>query len=154
VASSSWEKRNARARAQGYASYYDYRRHRYGALPPSAAPVRGAELSKLRGHRSARDLQRSIEGGQVELLLVNVAQRDAKTGQLRRVDVLATLDDGTQVEYVLRGEALRRQKIEGLVGAIGDLGPDRVSTYTLKLLTPAGTQPDELVTLGDEGEAG
>jgi hypothetical protein len=87
VASAAWERRNASARAKGYASYYDYRSHGFGRTPPSAPRASGAELAALRGHRSAKDLERLIDSGRVEML--NVQRMVDARGRFG-IEVLAT----------------------------------------------------------------
>src|SRR6266542_1984867 len=99
MASPAWERRNARAQARGYASYYDYRAHEYGRRPPSAPRARGARLAHLRGHRSGADLSRALRSGRVEL--VNVIQLGPD-----EYEVLTTWGDGSQRTYRVKGKQL------------------------------------------------
>lgn len=122
MASSSWERRNARARAAGYRNYYDYRAHGFGAKPPDAPRARGEELARLRGHRSAADLRTLVASGRVELVKVDPQQRDPKTGQWKRGDLIVTLSDGTERTFRLSGRQLTRSKMRALRGAFIDGG--------------------------------
>lgn len=57
----SSERRNERARERGYASYYDYRIHDYGRIPPGQeVPYETRE--RLAGRRGLAGLLRTIEG--------------------------------------------------------------------------------------------
>lgn len=136
MASAQWEKRNARARALGYDSYYDYRAHDYGRLAPSAPRASGDLLASLRGHRSASDLKRLLRSGRVDL--VNTVSTIDNKGKLV-VDVLATLDDGSQREFRLRGA-----QVIALGAFIDDMGTDAPplvgSPRTLSRIT--GEEPD------------
>jgi hypothetical protein len=114
-------------RPLGYSSYHDYRAHDYGRRPASEPRARGAELTRLRGHRSAADLARLITNGagpkkgprhlDAELLMVTVTRRDTK-GHVREVEVLVTLSDGSQRSYVLRGQAVSQQNLDQLRRAV------------------------------------
>lgn len=107
---------DARARAAGYASYYDYRAHDYGRIPPSEPRARGDRLAALRGHRSAADLDRALRSGRVEL--VNTMRTVDAKGRIG-VDVLVTRDDGSTVAYRISDKQAAR------VGqVIDDMGSD------------------------------
>ncbi len=108
MASASWDARNARARALGYSSYYDYRAHDNGRLAPSAPRLRGQALARSRGHRSLADLRQLIRSGRaVEVLPVGL-ERDSK-GRYKVIDVLVLVEGGAERHFVLRG----RQAGEG-----------------------------------------
>lgn len=117
MASAYWHRRNEKARALGYKNYYDYRAHEYGRRPPEAPRARGAELRRLRGHGGPGGLQRLIEGGRVELLIVDPEIRDRKSGKWTRVRLDVTLDDGESRDFWLSGKRLDQEYAHG----IGDL---------------------------------
>lgn len=95
MASSAWEKRNARARAEGFKNYYDKRTRR---IPGAPKPTR-EQLRRRRGHSGFSDLNRLVKSGRVEL--VNVVQ--IGYGDPPRFDVLVILSDGTQRSYHVQG---------------------------------------------------
>lgn len=115
--SPAYERRNQRARALGYRSYYDYRAHDNGRLPPDAAPVKGERLGRLRGHRSATDLVRSVKTGSL-VMVVNHSERDASTGQYTWVEVVTVDPSGRERSFRLRGPQLRRRRLERTVTRI------------------------------------
>lgn len=100
-----WQRRNARAKALGYRNYYDYRAHDNGRIPPEQPALKGAELTRARGHASAGDLAKLLRARRVEMIAV-VATIDDR--ERLRVDALATLDDGRTVEFQLRERELAR----------------------------------------------
>ena len=103
MASAAWERRNAAARAKGYASYYDYRAHGFGRIPADQPRARGDALRVLRGHASTADFERLLHSGRVEL--VNVVQ----TGP-QRYELLVITSDGKQRSFTVRG----RKQVERL----------------------------------------
>lgn len=135
---------NARARSLGYRDYYDYRIHNYGRVPASAPAPTGEARTRLRGHRSAADLERLISSGRAELLLLNVSRRDPQ-GKIREVEVMVTTSDGEQRIYRLRGRAVTPDALRGLQAAVDD-GPDTMlvvgSPGARKLVDDE--EPDEL----------
>lgn len=126
MASAYWQARNARARAAGYRSYYDYRTHEYGRRPPSEPPARGARLAELRGHRSAADLAAAIRTGRVEMVLTNTSRRDAR-GRITEIEVQATMADGSRRTYTLKGNALKQRQLSELQEALAS-GPETMLT--------------------------
>lgn len=145
MASTGWERRNARARAQGYDSYYDYRAHDYGRIPPAQPRARGATLARLRGHRSEADLERMLRSGRVEL--VNTVTTVDRRGRLG-VDVLVTLSDGSTIEYRID------EKQAGRVGqTIDDMGSDAPPLVgSPRTLTRFGADESELWEDPDDPE--
>lgn len=114
MASAGWERRNARARALGYESYYDYRAHDNGRLPPSAPRLRGGPLRRSRGHASLADLEALVERRGAELVVIPVGlERDAK-GCWGKIDVLVLLPDGSERHFVLRGKQAAVARLERL----------------------------------------
>jgi hypothetical protein len=110
------ERDNARARALGYESYYDWRAHDSGRIPPGEPRAQGERLAALRGHRGAADLERLLKSGRVELVNT-VTTVDAK-GRVG-VDVLVTKDDGSTVEF-----RVSQPKAGQIGGVLDDMGSD------------------------------
>ena len=122
MASAAYNRRNARARALGYRSYYDYRLHDSGARPPSD-PITAAMRAANRGHRSFADLTRALRGvepggAQVAPLGLN---RDAK-GRWTEIDVLVLYPDGSERRYVLRGKQASTANLERLRASLAAAG--------------------------------
>ena len=65
----AYQRRNARARAAGYRSYYDYRVHDNGRIPASQPGLPVGQRSRARGHRGKEDFLRSIRPGTLVSLL-------------------------------------------------------------------------------------
>lgn len=106
-----YKRRQARARALGYESYYA-RRVRKGA-PPSAPKPSGAALRRARGHAAGRDLARSSRDG--DLLIASLGGRDLQ-GRYHRVDVtVIPADGGDEREFTLRGSQLSPEYLQRLV---------------------------------------
>jgi len=137
VASRAWERRNERARAAGYANYYDYRAHDYGRRAPDTPRARGETLARLRGHRSASDLERMLRSGRVELVnTVTTVDANGRVG----VDVLVTLNDGRTVEYRVTDRQTKR--VGDLIDAMGTDAPPLVGSP--RTLTRFGAADSEL----------
>jgi hypothetical protein len=98
----AYERRDERARAQGYRGYYDYRAHDNGRLPPDQPKLRGEALSRARGHRGAADLERSMRPGM--LVFVEGSERN-KDGTYKWVDIRTVDEQGRETTYRLRGAA-------------------------------------------------
>lgn len=96
MASAAWERRNAAARAKGYASYYDYRAHDFGKMAPGTPRASGEKLRRLRGHAGTGDLEKAVLSGRVEQ--VDVVQ----TGTDQFL-VTVTMKDGTVRSYTIKG---------------------------------------------------
>ena len=107
---------NARAKALGYKSYYDWRAHDSGRIPPGKPRLRGDQLAKARGHRSAADLERALKEG--SLVSVLATKRDDKTGRLLRVEIQAIDPDGSERTYILEGRTLTQKRLDQLSGQI------------------------------------
>jgi hypothetical protein len=102
---------NARARAAGYKSYYDFRLHGSGRVAPGvAAPAKGsAERARLRGHRGAADLVRNLKPGDVIVVpngLPDIA-KDAK-GRYAKIEVMVLRDDGSTDRFTIRRSTYER----------------------------------------------
>lgn len=144
MASSAWERRNARARALGFKNYYEQRtRKTPGAPKPSSE-----ELRRRRGHAGPSDLNRLLRSGRVEL--INVVQTGYSPPTF---DLLCRMDDGTQRSFVLRGEAPVR-KFRATIDALGADAPQMTgSGGTLnRLLRDADEEELEAAELAGELE--
>lgn len=115
MASPAYERRNARARALGYQSYYDYRAHDNGTRPPSAPRLQGEKLRQARGHASAADLRRANLDG---ALVTTIGEGRKADGSYQRLRVIVVDLDGRQREYVLRGKQAEARQLRKTVAAI------------------------------------
>ena len=111
MAASAWERRNERARAEGFRNYYEKRTRK----TPGAPKPPPEELRRRRGHAGIADLNRLLRTGKIET--INVVQ----TGHTPATfDLLCRLKDGSQRSFTLRGE----RPINRFRRDIEDLGPD------------------------------
>jgi hypothetical protein len=139
VASPAYQRRNARARALGYRSYYDYRAHGNGARPPSAPKLSGEKLRQARGHASAADLRRaSLDGA----LVTTIGEGRKADGSYERLRVIVVDLDGRQREYVLRGKQARQRQLRQTVAAIDAAGAVFSPSPSLDLQTMID-EPDD-----------
>ena len=112
MASAAYARRNAAARLLGYRSYYDYRIHNHGAIPPGERAPGGEARARLRGHRGAADYRASLSAE----TLVTVQSTDRKAdGQLTKVTLLVIYPGGRSRTFVLRGKALKSEQLKALV---------------------------------------
>lgn len=103
MASAAYERRNARARALGYTSYYDYRAHGNGALPPSAPRLKGDELRRARGHAGAADIVKDVRPGQLVTAAPDPTSRRKDGTYSRVILTLVGLNAGEpDREYLIR----------------------------------------------------
>lgn len=65
---SAYQRRNERARALGYTSYYDFRLHDHGRIPPGPLELTAEERSRRRGHRGRQDFLDSLREGDLILM--------------------------------------------------------------------------------------
>ena len=132
MASSSWERRNARARSLGFRNYYDYRAHNYGRSP---AKLAGEGLRMARGHAGPADLARMLRSGRVAVLsqepVPDTRRADGRYGEVR---VTAQLTDGRQVRFRLRGRQLTNRQLSPLRDAVTDAGTDVYTNPSLDML--------------------
>lgn len=98
MASSSWDKRNAAARAKGYRNYYDYRVHRYGALLPQE-PVREDERLRLAGKRGPAALRRTLRQPDRIALIVEVGGPRTTQGTWESMIYVVTYTNGDIREF-------------------------------------------------------
>jgi hypothetical protein len=128
--SPAYEARNARARALGYRSYYDYRAHGNGALPPSQPRLSGAALRRARGHAGAADLRRETKPGTLIMATPDASSR-RKDGTYGRVFVTAIGEDGSEREYLLKGKQLDAGELDKLMADLNAAGAVMSPTYVL-----------------------
>ena len=102
MASEAWQARNARARALGYESYYDYRMHDFGRIAADQPRLSGERGAALRGHRGYGDLTSLLASGRASGIVGSGANRGAD-GRFQRYDVYVTLRGGSQQFFTLRG---------------------------------------------------
>ena len=114
-----YQRRNQRARALGYRSYYDYRVHDNGRIPPDRPALSGEARQRARGHRSERDLVGAVHGGS---LVMSFGGTRNRLGQWDRVDVIVVQPDGKEMTFVLRGKSLRRDRLEALLDVLESRG--------------------------------
>lgn len=140
------ERDNARARALGYASYYDYRLHGSGRIPPDQAPPAPgtAERARARGHRGIRDLERSLRSGDVVILPDGLASigKDAR-GNYTRIRVLVVKEDGREQRFTIsRAKYERMVKMLDRASAAGAIFSPAPS-LDLRRLVRVGDRPDD-----------
>lgn len=105
---SGYDRRNARARAEGYRNDYDRRLHDNGAIPASE-PVTPEMRARNRGHRGYADLLRLIErsprartpGNRVRFVLPAGLER-GPDGRYTRIHVAVFMEDGSQRDFFIR----------------------------------------------------
>ena len=149
MASPAYERRNAAARAKGYRSYYDYRAHDNGRIPPTQPRLRGEGLRRARGHAGASDLRRAVKPGTLIVATPDASSR-RKDGTYGRVMVTAIGEDGSEREFVLQGAALKPDALDKLMADLSAAGAIASPTY---VLGPYGaTDDDGPVDVGAEDE--
>lgn len=94
--SAAWERRDAAARAKGYASYYDYRLHDSGRLPPGPLGALSAEeRARRRGHRGRKDFLASLSEGDLIVMPFGLSSivfdPDARSGQGAYLEIVKTV---------------------------------------------------------------
>lgn len=119
MASAAYERRNARARALGYSSYYDYRAHGNGRTPPDAPRLTGQALARARGHTGAADLERSVRAGDLVTATPDPTSR-RDDGSYSRFYVTVVGADGREREYLIRNTSAK--DIDKLVAAVSGAG--------------------------------
>lgn len=134
----AYKRRTARARLLGYRSYYDYRIHNYGELPPERK-VSPSMRERLRGHRSYRDLVFALErlpaGAQVAPMGLG---RDPASGRWQGVSFLLLYPDGREREYVLRGRQASEEALRGLRDNLDALGIGWLNAPSLDVFAAGG----------------
>lgn len=121
VSLSPSEQRNRLAQAKGYTSYYDYRAHDNGRLPPGSPGLRGEALGRARGHRSLSDFLRSGSREGVLVFTDNKGPRNAK-GQYQWVDLKVVTPEGQERVYRLRGKQASRANLKRAVKELSAAG--------------------------------
>jgi hypothetical protein len=139
--SAAYARRNARARALGFESYYDYRAHDHGRRAPSEPRSTGAALRRLRGHASRADLLDQL--GEDKLLAVGGTTRGAD-GRYRSVSLTLVNTNGDEREFTLRGKQLERAAMRELVDALESSGVV-VDPYLARLAADEAPENEERV---------
>lgn len=121
MASAAYERRNARARALGYRSYYDYRAHDNGKIPPAAPRLRGEALRRARGHAGAADLTRAMRPGALITATPDPTSRRTD-GTYARIHVTVIGEDGSERDYMLRTATLKPGQLDAIIAAAGAAG--------------------------------
>lgn len=128
MASAYWQRRNEAARAKGYKNYYDYRAHGYGRDAPDAPRATGERLRRLRGHAAGSDLLAAARSGRIELAIVEPGSKGGD-GRYRSARIVATMDDGSERTFWLRGKQFDQGAALGQ--AIRDGGAVLLDSYGL-----------------------
>lgn len=123
MASAAYERRNARARALGYQSYYDYRAHDNGKLPPGAPRLAGEELRRARGHTGAADIRKDVRNGQLVIVAPDPTSRRPDGSYGRVIFTLVGQFEGEpDREYMIRGDAASPDNLRRLVADLEAAG--------------------------------
>lgn len=140
MASPAYERRNARARALGYKSYYDYRAHGNGARAPEAPRLSGEKLRQARGHASAADLERANLDG---ALVTTIGEGRRADGSYQRLRVTVVDIDGRQREYVLRGKQAEARQLRRTIATVAGSGAVFSPSPSLDLQQMVGDDVDD-----------
>ena len=129
----AYARRDARARAAGFDSYYDQRVRGGQTATPGSAKPHGQQLARARGHAARADLLRALKPG--DLVFSEFDRRDEKGKftalQLRLVDLR-----GREREYLLSGRQLKCRQMRELVERIEEAGATIApGGYDLRRLT-------------------
>ncbi len=128
--------RQRRARAQGFAGYYEQRTRR----SPGAAKPSTSELARRRGHRSRSDLLRDVRDGDIVSVVSSNRRAD---GSYTRIDISVLGADGEERTYQLRGKQLADERIAELDELMAAAGAIVSPAYPLKnLYRDLGEQED------------
>jgi hypothetical protein len=125
----AYARRDARARALGFSSYYD-QRVRKGRL--SAPRPTGAALRRARGHAGGRDLVGAA--GEGDIVIAGNAIRDSR-GRFKQIDLsLVDANDGSEREFTLSGRQLSKAYLMKLVEDLEAKGVIFNYSYDLRKL--------------------
>jgi hypothetical protein len=115
-----YRRRQERARAAGFENYYG-QRIRGGAsrATPTTPRATGARLRAARGHASAEDFIRELRPG--ALVEVTDYGRGAD-GQVRRLGLLVTDEDGREHSYNISHAGLRGGGVAAMLAAVSSAG--------------------------------
>lgn len=132
----AYRRRDERARAEGFASYYD-KRVRGGKL--DTPRPKGETLRHRRGHAGPADLEQLLRAGKVAVLSQEPVGQPGEDGRYRQVRVTAQLSDGSQRRFTLRsqgptGDQLSRENLKSLRAAISDAGTDVYTNPSIDVL--------------------
>lgn len=120
--SAAYERRNERAKALGYSSYYDYRAHGNGRIPPDKPRLHGADLRRSRGHASRADLLKAARPGALVTAFPDADSR-RKDGSYSRAYVsVIDGDTGREQEFLLSGNQLKGAALVRLLRDLDERG--------------------------------
>jgi len=112
----AYARRDARARAEGYRSYYDKR---------TAGARTTEERRRLGGHRSLSDLRDRLSSGVVRIVdVVPYGTRNQATGRYEGIEVVVTKADGTEETYRLHGKQASARGLNALAKDLEAQGID------------------------------
>jgi hypothetical protein len=132
--------REARARAEGYRNDYDRRMHDHGRIPPGEPPLSTpAAKARARGHERER-LEQNLKPN--SLVLVSDSTRRAD-GRYTRLVVTVIDENGVEREFVLRGSAITRERLESLAAAVEASGAIISPAKSLTVATFAADIDDD-----------
>lgn len=134
MAKPAWQRREQRAQAKGYRSYWDYRLHNYGKLAPDRPTPTGELRQQLAGRRSYNALIQELEANRVEQILQTPGPRDPNTGQYSEIMVDVQLSSGKTRSYRLYGDDLKGKQIQRLRQLVSDSGTDIYVNPSLDIL--------------------
>jgi hypothetical protein len=135
----AYRRRTLRAVRLGYKSYYDYRTHNYGELPPEQK-VTPALRERLRGHRSYRDLVHALERLPAGAIVAPVGLNRDSDGRWRGVSFLILYPDGREKEFLLRGRQASEQALKGLRDLLQELGIGWLSAPSLDVFAASESE--------------
>jgi hypothetical protein len=136
-----WQRRNAAAQAKGYRNYYDYRIHRFGAIPASEPAPTGEQRRRLRGHASSADLSRQLKAGGDLIFLPVGLQRNSR-GQWERVQVVVLMPDGSERQYILTGAQASSENLRRLRDQMQAAGATIVAAPSIDVFSAPFEQDD------------
>lgn len=129
---------NARARELGYKSYYDWRAHDSGRIPPSEPRASGERLARARGHRSAADLRAALKR---DALVLTTELTRGKGGRYSAVEITVVDAAGVERVFTLRGRAASQASLRRLADLADERGALLSPSKSLNLRRIA--EPDE-----------
>lgn len=101
MATAAQDRRNERAREQGYKNDFDRRMHDNGKIPPNEPPLSGDERERARGHRGRADFIRLISSGR-DVYVLPVGQERGPDGRWLRIHILVLMPDSTERHFYLK----------------------------------------------------
>lgn len=123
--SAEWQRRDEKARALGYQSYYDYRLHDYGRQPPGPLELTESERAERRGHVEEAATYRAflayLQPGD-EVMLADHIRYVEKTGtRYGPIEFQVIPEDPERDVELFTVPALTHAAIADLIGELEDL---------------------------------